>query len=88
MRIDRKTKNTLIISAIVVFGLAIAVTCAYLVYKTIVTNNTTTAYNNIASSYAADVYNDIEATGASGEKIENPIDFESLMEETTKCTLG
>lgn len=84
MRIDRKTKNTLIISAIVVFGLAIAVTCAYLVYKTIVTNNTTTAYNNIASSYAADVYNDIEATGASGEsgeKIENPIDFESLMEE-------
>lgn len=67
MRIDRKTKNTLIISVIVVFGLAIAVTCAYLVYKTIVTNNTTTAYNNIASSYAADVYNDIEATGVSGE---------------------
>ena len=36
MRINRKTRNTIIISVIVVFGLAIAVTCAYLVYKTII----------------------------------------------------
>lgn len=85
MRINRKTRNTIIISVIVVFGLAIAVTCAYLVYKTIIINNTTSDYNNIASSYAANINEDIDTNAdndtpdATEKKSKGPIDFDSLM---------
>ncbi|MEE1318908.1 MAG: class B sortase [Ruminococcus sp.] len=85
----KSKKNAVLISIIVLFALAFAGACVFLVLKGVQNSQSSNEYNQIASSFASDVSaveDNTEITSPTEidiEKAENPIDFASLTEKNS-----